>query len=112
MKQVLSKEEIISVIRQIAVTNVKWIDDENARKEKCRETLASGDRFEMIKMIKALYLHGQSLIDNRKKPRITDERFLKEAERILYEEFAFVLDIAFDDVVGFITKECEKCISA
>jgi hypothetical protein len=34
-----------------------------------------------------------------------DENFLKEAEKILHEEFAFVLDIPPADVLSFITKE-------
>ena len=33
---------------------------------------------------------------------VVDERFFKEAEKILYEEFAFVLNIKIEEVLPFI----------
>ena len=37
-----------------------------------------------------------------------DENFLKEAESVLYEEFAYVLNIRREEVLPFIQHEIEK----
>ena len=57
-------------------------------------------------MIKTLYTRQQALLQNgKKKLRATDERFLKEAERVLHEEFAHVLNIQRDQVLPFILEQ-------
>ena len=70
-----------------------WIENEQERKAKYKEIIAKGDRRELIRLIKSVYLHGQKLKLTGKKLHVVDERFLKEAERLLYDEFAHVLKI-------------------
>lgn len=38
---------------------------------------------------------------------MSDERFLKEAEKMLYDEFALVLNIREDEVLPFIMKQID-----
>ena len=59
-------------------------------------------------MIKALYSRQQKLLQNgKKKLHVSDERFLKEAERMLHEEFAHVLNIQRDQVLPFILEQIQ-----
>lgn len=39
---------------------------------------------------------------------ISDERFLKEAEKILYDEFQFVLKLQKNEVLPFIVQKIEN----
>lgn len=107
MRRVLSQEEIYALIQAMPRQDVSWIEDENKRKEICRDILARGDRIELIRAIKALYLHQQELQQKGKKLHVSDERFLKEAEKMLYDEFALVLNIREDEVLPFIMKQIE-----
>ena len=58
-------------------------------------------------MIKALYHHQQVRQAQGKKLHVSDERFLKEAERTLYDEFALVLHISQEQVLPFILDQIE-----
>lgn len=42
-------------------------------------------------MIKAIYLHKQELEANKKRLHVSDDRFFKDAEQLLYNEFQYVL---------------------
>ena len=84
-----------------------WIENENQRKEAYREIIARGDRTELVKMIKTLYLHQQQRQAIGKKLHIADERFFKEAEKMLYDEFALVLNIKQEEVLPFILEQIE-----
>ena len=44
---------------------------------------------------------------NGRRLHITDERFMKEAEKMLYEEFAYVLNIRKDQVLPFILNQVQ-----
>ena len=58
-------------------------------------------------MIKALYLHQQKQQEKGKHLHAADERVFKEAEKILYDEFALVLQIRPEQVVPFIAEKMQ-----
>lgn len=107
MKKILSAQEIIDLIHKMPESESVWIQNDNQRKEKYREILRSGDREELMKIVRTLYLHQQKLKESGKKFHATDDKILKEAEKILYDEFAYVLNIHQDEVVPFICQEIE-----
>ena len=107
MRQVLSAAEIYELIRAIPNESSMWIEDEAERKEIYREILQRGDRMEMLRMIKALYDHREVQRTKGKHLHTADEHFFKEAEKILYNEFALVLQIRPDQVVPFILQQVE-----
>ncbi|MPN50404.1 hypothetical protein SDC9_198030 [bioreactor metagenome] len=84
-----------------------WISDDAKRKEKYRQILATGDRLQLIRLIKTLHLYGQERKNEGKKLHSADERFMKEAEKMLYEEFSHVLGIHQDQVLPFILEQME-----
>ena len=108
MRRVLSAEEVHDIIRIISYEEPIWYEDEAERKEKYHEIISDGDRINLGKMIKALYFHQQKQQANGKKLHQTDERFFKEAERILYEEFAVVLHINPEEVLPYIMTQLER----
>ena len=107
MRRVLSAAEIYEIIRAIPSESSMWIEDENERKEKYREILQRGDRMELVRIIKALYHHQQAQRAKGKHLHTADEHFFKEAEKMLYDEFALVLQIRPDQVVPFILQQVE-----
>lgn len=107
MHRVLSAEEIYQIIHAIPNERLDLIDDENSRKERYSEIVASGDRMELMKLIKTLYLHGEKRKESGKKLNSADEHVMKSAEKILYDEFALVLNISRDDVIPMIAKQID-----
>ncbi|KXU46862.1 MAG: CarD family transcriptional regulator [Longibaculum muris] len=107
MKRVLSYQEIIDLIHFIPDSELLWIDNDNLRKERYKGILRDGNRQEIMQLIRTLYLHQLKLKEEGKKFHASDDKFYKDAERILYEEFAYVLNISEEEVVPFICQEID-----
>jgi CarD family transcriptional regulator len=105
MHQILSADEIHKLINNMPQEKGLWIADDVERKEQYHKILASGDRRQLIQVIKALYLQQQAQQKIGRRLRYDDEDFMSKAEKHLYEEFAWVLDIAPDQVIPLITQQ-------
>lgn len=93
MRRLLSRDEIHGLIDSMPEENGLWVENENERKELYKSILSKGDHLELIKMIKAIYTHKKEREAEGKRLHMSDERFFKDAEQILYNEFQYVLDI-------------------
>lgn len=107
MRRVPTREEIEAMIREMPRETCIWIPDENLRKEKYRRILAEGDSRELVRLIKTLYLHQKEQSARGRKLHQADERFFKEAEKVLYDQFALALKIQPDQVLPFIIEQIE-----
>lgn len=106
MRNILSKDEVLHLIHILPQTDMIWIEDEHKRKEVFQKIMESGDRYELLKLIKTLYLYQKDrLQQNKRKMHVSDERFLKDAEKLILDEFAYVLGIAPSKVGDFINHE-------
>ena len=108
IRKLLSTDEIFSLVKKISGKNLTWNKDNRKRKELYKQILADGNHSELIKMIKTLQSHKQEIKDINKnnKLQISDEDFLKGAEKTLCEEFAYVLKINREEVLPFIYEQC------
>lgn len=77
------------------------------RKEKYGEIIHSGDRRALAVLIRTLYLHKEHQKAAGKKFRAVDEQLLDRAQKLLHEEFDFVLNLQPQDVPPFIAKQME-----
>lgn len=105
MRKVLSPEEIYHIVKEMPDENLIWIEDENCGLKEYKEILLKGEHREIIKLIKTLYLHKQEQLKIGKNLHKVDERFLKDAEKLLYDEFAYVLKIKPEQVLPFIQEQ-------
>lgn len=108
MKRIMTSQEIMELIEAMPDADSIWVDNDNLRKERYKDILRNGDRKEIMQLICTLYLHQQKLKDQGKKFHAADDKFFKDAEKILYDEFAFVLGIKQEDVIPFISKIIEE----
>lgn len=104
MRRILSKEEIHELVNTMNNEDPVWIADENERREKFREILASGERSALIQMIKAIWIQKQKREAEGKKLHMSDERFFKDAEQLLYDEFQYVLEINKEELISYLFK--------
>lgn len=86
----------------------KWIANDAVRKEKFKGVLQGGKREEIIALIKSVYLHKQKLLEEgKKKLHVADENVMKDAKRLLYDEFAYVLKLERNEVLPFILEQID-----
>jgi len=109
MRRLLTENEIHKLIDSMPDKDAVWVENENERKELYRNILAKGDHQELIKMIKAIYAHKTQREAEGKRLHMSDERFFKDAEQILYTEFQYVLGLGSkDELMKYIFGRIEK----
>ena len=95
MREILKKEEVLTLIKSLPEQETAWIDDDRKR---------TGDSEEWAKLIKTIYLEKQKKSVDGKKLMKADEDIMKIAEKNLYEEFAVALNIQPEEVVSYILE--------
>ena len=108
MHGVIERSEIDELIKNAAQDASEWIENNSERRETFKDALSSGDRHRIIKVIKAIRLHKTEREEKGKRLHQSDETFLKEAEALIYEEFAVVLGIEPGKVLDYIMDEISK----
>lgn len=93
MRKLLTEAEINALIDSMVSEEVKWITNENERKEQYKRILAQGNHQELIQMIKAIHTHKKKREAEGKRLHVSDDRFFKDAEEMLYNEFQYVLKL-------------------
>lgn len=107
MRQILSPDEIYQLIQQIPKQETLWIADDRQRSDAWKEILSTGDRQKLVGMIKTLYEKKQEIEAAGRKFHTADENALHQAEQMIHDEFALVLDIQRDQVAPFIARQIE-----
>ncbi len=102
IRKLLSLKEVHELIRVMPDTELGWIDNDQQRRETFTKILRDGDHRSLIKLIKSIYFNREERQKAGKRSHAADEKIMKEAESILYEELAHVLNIKPDEVVPFI----------
>ena len=108
MRTVLSIKEINKLIDMAAKNPMEWIENDIARKEHCSNVIKSGDRYELMRLIEMLYLKREELKNTKKHFHISDEKYLREAERLLHDEFSYTLNISKEEVPDYILSRIKK----
>lgn len=104
MRKILSKKEIVQIIKSMPDIEDKWIEDHKQRKTTYTEVLASGDHEKIIRIIKNIHIHKLELEQQGKQLIITDKELLKSAEKLIYHEFAAVLDLEPEQITDYIIQ--------
>ena len=107
MRKVLTKAEINQMLESEEVKADSWIPNEAIRKETYRQIISRADCVELIRMIRALYIHKQEQLAAGKKFHQCDEAFMRDAERLIRSELAEVLEIPQEQVADYIRSKVE-----
>lgn len=108
MRLALEKDEVLATIRAMPDEPIDWIDDESERITAYKAIVSSGDTKKVIQVIKSLFEHKKDQEARGKKVHAVDERLLKSAEALLYDEFGHALGIEAKDVLSFINEALEE----
>ncbi len=100
MHAVLTKEELQGVIKKS--TSLVWQSDDALRKDEFKAILSSGDFAKIVSLFKAILAHKNEIEALGKKLHRADETAFKDAQKIIYEEFALCSDLTKDDVFNLL----------
>jgi len=88
----LSKTEITEIINEIPYLEPYWIDRDNDRKNEFSDVIKSGDRKETLRVVKSIKKHILDIKDKGRKLHATDEQAMKDAMKLILDEFSYVLE--------------------
>ena len=108
MRPLLTPVQADELIRSIPTIAPKRIENAQARRDQYRKILKNGDRRELIMLIKTLYESRTGKAQAGKRMSASDEEALREAERLLHHELAYVLKLDPDQVTGYIAHQLDK----
>lgn len=110
MRPVMSREEAEGLIDQMPDIQAAACRGATAQvlAQQYQSAVRNGGHQALIEMMKAIhYKRGQAEAKNRRLGMI-DERYMKQAERMLYGELATALEIPFDEVEPYIASRIEE----
>ena len=107
MKSVLSEEEINDLLSSVKDGEIEWIDDANDRKAEYQKILLEGERVQKVRLVRTLVQRRQHLQKLGKHLRSGDEQILRDAEKLLVDEFSLVLKIPQEKVPDYIRTHVE-----
>lgn len=102
IKPILSRDAILELIKIIPEQQISWVDNDNERKQYFQEIIRKADRKELIALIKLIYSHQIDLRERKKKLHAIDEQYFRDAEKLIYDEISFVLQIDKSEVIPYI----------
>ena len=105
VRPVLTKEDVRDTLHDLPAAVSIWVEPDAARKEFFQMILRSGDHRQLVSLVKTLYERKMEMQTDGRKLRSADVALLKDAERLINEEFAFVMGIEPNEVPAFIQKE-------
>lgn len=101
---ILTRQELEELLNAPEGKQDGWISDENQRKQLYRELIGSGNRMKLVQMVRTLYRHKRTLAEKGKRCHLCDDNFLRDAERLLINEAAIVLETDADQARQYLRQ--------
>lgn len=107
LKELISKEDALKLIEMIPSIEPIECNDKLIENE-YKNLLSTGNKEDLIRIIKTTYIRNKERLDNKKKISDKDNNYFNKAEKILYNEFSIVLDMSCDEVKNYIIDKVSK----
>ena len=102
MRELMTKAEIVNLLKEISKNETVEIEDSRRRVEEYKAIIRRGNAEELIKVINSIKVEKDEKISIGKKLNKTDEDIMISASKQLYQEMAIVLEIDVDEVQDYI----------
>lgn len=96
MHSLMTRDEIEDLIESLPTLTSDWPENDKRRAEYFRSVLETGNRRDIAGIIMSIRRRREELIAIGKKPRAVDESICARAEKLLLDEFNFVLERNID----------------
>lgn len=105
MKRLMTCDQLDEVLNNVSVKDIEWNTNEAERKEEFRNIISFGNVNEILVLLKSIWLHRTVQSSKGRKLHISDEMFLREAEKIIKEEISTVIGVEQDAVIPYIKNK-------
>lgn len=105
MKRLMTCDQLDEVLNNVSVKDIEWNTNEAERKEEFRNIISFGNVSEILVLLKSIWLHRTVQSSMGRKLHISDEMFLREAEKIIKEEISTVIGVEQDAVIPYIKNK-------
>lgn len=109
IRPLITKDKVENLIKKIL--EIPIIETNNKLIENDYKILMNDTSHEsLIKIIKTTYLRNKERLDNNKKAGDKDNYYFDLAEKYLYTEIAYSLDISYEEAREYILKQVTKLV--
>ncbi len=102
-----TREDVDQMIADVPTSESIWIDDAQERKKHYDQIMRSSDCFARLRLIKTLQEHKKLRLSEGKNLHVSDENFLREAKKLICDEFAYPLQLEPSAVGEYINSRLE-----
>lgn len=106
MRRVISKNEADDIIESAPGIGLIEIENDKQRERRYQEIIKACDCRELVSAVKTLYARKQKRLRAGKKNTSTDEKYFRMAEKNLFSELAFVLNMDVEQIRAIIASKC------
>ena len=103
IRDIASADEVRQILDDLPDIG-EWNDNKIDRTEAFRSTIVHGDCVQLVAMIRLIHRHAREQQENGKHLHLSDERILKEAEKMVSEEFSQALGVERDTIIPMLLK--------
>ena len=108
MRKLLTAEEINQMLEATTREHIDWNNDRRYRNDSFHRILSNGVSKEMLMMIQCIEKRKEELINEGKKLPATDTTTLKQAEKLVSEEFSRVLGLDINQIESYVMSVLES----
>lgn len=105
MRAVKNAAEIKDLVKKASVW--EWIEEDRPRQNQLKQAIDGGSTELLISVYKALHEKQKALSECGRKLRAADDRYMKDIEALLVEEFSFSFEIQKDNLAPFVFSGIE-----
>lgn len=102
IRDIISADEARAILDDLPEPGV-WNDNKNERIEEFKEIISSGDCRRLTGLIRLIDSRSRELRETGKHLYQSDEKLLREAEKMISEEFSIALGKERDSIIAMIT---------
>lgn len=107
VRSLITKEKVDLIIEMIPSVKQISFDNEKMFEQEYKKILYSGKYEDLIKIIKTTFSRNSNRLSNKKKISEKDDYYFKQAEKMLYSEFAAVLNMSVDEAREYVISKVE-----
>ncbi len=108
MRDILTVDKIQSIIDKAETSQNEWVENSKLRANYFEQLLQNGNRSEILWIVKVLSLHKIDVEKSNRKFYVSDERILAKAERLIIDEFAYILGMEKCQVIPYIMSHIKQ----
>ena len=101
MRFVKSADEVRAILDD-RTFSIDWIDNKNLRAERFRGIISGEDCRELVALVRLIHARAAAVTAQGKRLHISDDRILREAEKMVGDEIATSLGVTREEAIALI----------